>query len=99
MSRAALNSRLSDPGFAPQDIKPAADEARAWFVHTADPAAFTVLGVLCDLIARGFDGQQGVPTAEWQRVATDALPRLRGITTSPPTATQADLVIAYHSTL
>jgi hypothetical protein len=99
MSRAALNSRLSDPGFAPQDLTPAADEARAWFVHTADPAAFAVLGVLCDLIARGFDDQQGAPTAEWQRVVADALPRLRGVTADPPTATDADLVIAYHSTL
>lgn len=99
MSLPALNSRLSSPGFAPQDIKPAADEARAWFVRTADPVAFAVLGVLCDLIARGFDDQQGVPTAEWQRVEADALPHLRGITASPPTATLTDLVIAYHSTI
>jgi len=99
MSRAALNSLLSDPGFAPKDITPATIEARAWFMATADADASAVLGVFNDLLARGFDDEQGVPTDAWERFTGEVLPKLLGITASPPTVTPADLAIAYHSSI
>lgn len=99
MSRAALNSRLSDPGFAPKDVGSAAAEARAWFMTTAAHEAFVVMAVFRDMTARDLDDQQAVPTADWSRFTADVLPGLRAVVAGDPGVALADLVLGYHSSI
>jgi hypothetical protein len=56
-------------------------------------------GVFHDLIARDFDNQQAVLTAEWNRFPTVVFSHVAVLNAAHPIPALHSLVVAYHSTL
>lgn len=73
-----------------QDLVRAKAIAEDWYAHGASLSAFVVNSILAELLRRGWDDDQGVPTADANRFAADVLPsmhRLLDATIASPTVT------------
>jgi hypothetical protein len=102
MYPANLKPSLTKGVFAPGSITAVSSHCDDWFKYEALPEAFIFRSIFRDLIARGWNDPQGVPTLDFDRFVDDVLPRLNDVLDvlpGDPTAALRDLVLAYHSSL
>ena len=97
-----LRQWLVDPGIVPAFIPLASTLCFDWFKNEASLVSFVFRSIFRDLIYRGWDDQQGIPTSDWDQFKADVIPRMIAAIDSPPGGLQSALdalAIAYHSTL
>lgn len=102
MYPAKLRPLLVKGVFVPSSVRVITSICDDWFRDEASPESFTFRSIFRDLIFRGWDTQQGIPTDEFDRFVDDVLPRLNTVLSvlpADPTAALRDLVIAYHSSI
>jgi hypothetical protein len=88
------------------NLRDACSVCEAWYQAEPSLVTFTLRGIFLDLVGRGWDDPQGVPTATYQPFQNGVLPHLIRITdtlSASPAAEPIDdldaLTVAYRDSL
>jgi len=106
MSATQLRTLLTKGAVVSQNLRDAAAVSEAWYRAEPSLTTFVLRGILEDLVSRGWDDAQGVPTAVYQPFQATVLPpllRVVDILVATPAAEPIDeldaLVVAYRDSL
>jgi hypothetical protein len=83
MSVTGLKRLLSSGGIDPGNVRPLAIHCAKWFAASPGLTPLTLQTIFSDL-ADHWDGQQGAPTAEFERFRDELLPELEAFAASLP---------------
>jgi hypothetical protein len=99
---AQLRRQLSSGVFVPGSVYTIVALCDDWFRDESSVASFVFRSIFRDLISRGWDDPQGIPTSEFNRFIADVLPCLNdvlAILPGDPSGAIEKLVVAYHDSM
>jgi hypothetical protein len=106
MAAAKLKSLLAKGRVVSDKLEKAASVCAEWYAAEPSLATFVLRGIFQDLIARGWDDPQGVPTAHYKLFKDGVLPHLTRVVdtlAATPSAEPIDdldaLVVAYRNSI
>src|SRR5712692_6890874 len=93
-----IRSILTKDGLTPDSVaRHLAPECDAWFKAEPTAVSFALHSLFREMLSRGWDDLQGVPSEECARVGQELLPKLRVLLGLAPAGSQQQVAAALDS--